>query len=339
MKTFKEWFDGLSEKAQSLIVDSCSWVDLNEPDYRKKASKIKQVDETIQELLQNYNPQGNFFRSISLSQLRTFALESIRIAGHTGLIPDSTVDKIISDYADSDNSGRWVDIKDPELRKKTFDEQYKGHWSRTYNLWSYLCTIEDFDNIDWAECNFDRTNSITPEIAEILGKEKTKSLLKQYPLLLCNLHDLPLDCELFDELWFGEDGWTTEQKKTLIRNKYKSCMTHFKDFLQRIVAVDHGYLRWMQYFIEQSSAFASDIYSERKPEEEITSTTGVQGKFRFNKDIRQLAHICACCERKRVGKAMQANLGISGSLLKLYGFNFNEIYNALFPDDKEILWR
>lgn len=337
MKTFKEWFDGLSERTQAVIIDNCDWVDMNEPDYRKKAHPIKEVDVLLKKLMWNYSSESNFFRSVSLSALREFTLEFIRTVGDKGLLPVSTVDKIVKDYTETDCSGRWVDIKDSILREKAFDEQYRGSWSRMYNFWAYLATVKDFDNITWENCDLSRHN-LTVERMEILGKEKAKEVLKENPALMCNPNELPLDCEIFDELWFGEDGWTNTQKHAIMR-KYSPNMEHFKDFIQRIVAVDHGYLRWMQYFIEQSSAFATDIYSERKPEEEITSTTGVQGKFRFNKDIRQLAHVCACCERKRVGKAMQANLGISGSLLKLYGFNFNEIYNALFPEDTEILWR
>jgi hypothetical protein len=109
-----------------------------------------------------------------------------------------------------------------------------------------------------------------------------------------------------------------------------------EDFMERIVAVDHKYLRYLYNIVEKLPSLATEIYEQKKPDEELTGNESIPQTYRYSKDIRKLAKIAHACARKSVSKVNSAFLKEISPLLKIYGYNFNTIYDALYPEDESI---
>lgn len=351
--TFKEWYNQLSEESQNWIKSQNPWwFDKDSPDLyvHKGSPKLSQYNmypATPQNVIQAYTGYG----SSEKGMMRTLALMDRVSKKAPDLIKPEDLTEAIDIYGKENSPYCYTFIEDISQRKKLYGAmKLKRNQSnyRSYKL-GLLDTIfiqEDYSKFDFScmesftrmmKDSFGLDGASKNTLLEILPKDMVKNAAKELPRKYKVSHSV-LNDDIFDELFFGENGWTAEQRKDVINANYGGYLDDILDFLKRVVAVDHTYLRHVQVLINANTAVAKELYSLRKPADELTGNESIQKQFRLSTEIRKLMHVAACCSRQRVGKAMRSNLGAVGPLVQMYKFDFNVIYDALYPDDGPINW-
>lgn len=324
MKTFKEWYDSLSERSQRYLNSYCYiWLDPDSQDgYRHKTINVEQVKSDLAAgIVTGY--QANIASTIYylMSELNKVNKEAVS-------------DELLKLYEKEQADEYSVELFKclPVERRKEIKRAERSVYAEL-DLRDLLFITEDYDNIDWSKLKVGRSDFNLEIYSEIMGKEQALQYIIKHPDTLDKnqlINSENKNDELFDRLFFGENGWDEAQRLSFI----KSYPPHYKaveDFMARIVAVDESYLRYIKCFIKQDPAIASYLYNQKKGEDEINDSMSVAERYRYPKDYRKLFQICACCERKNVGKAMTGLLMETASLMKIYSFDFDTIFDCLYP--------
>ena len=109
-----------------------------------------------------------------------------------------------------------------------------------------------------------------------------------------------------------------------------------EDFFKRIVAVDHSYLRYIHEIIKRYPAIAMQLYQQKKPEAELSGNESTVEQYRYPKEIRKLFVIAHMCVLKRVSKVKSSIAKEVAPLLKIYGYKWDDVYDALYPEDSHL---
>lgn len=315
MKTFKQWVDGLGEAARDYIKKRCSdWADFTTEDYYRKIDPND--TEFLRKLIKEaygYNKADKLLLATSMLLLQKADAESEQMF-KTLLVNNSDYDNTLCAVIGRDAYREWYKNKYGQRLNKSLDY--------------ILLMTDDFDNIDFSE--YDNGNlTADPEYFDIFGEEYMLNFLKENPRLF-KPTQLAIDDERFDKLFFGENGWTEAQKKQVIGN-YTGDVWQMDDFLERIVAVDKSYLKYVYNIIYRDAAAAAKLYTAKKDNYDVNTTT-VQQRFRYSKELRKLFMIAGCCARESLPKTKAGTIGDISALVKLYNFDFNSIFDCLYPE-------
>ena len=343
MKTFKQWFNGLSEETQKYLSQNCNWIDktgLSEDGYRHPVTEGFFEDAIL-------NFQAEFKKDSSGDSDDVFQLGIFLSKKYKKKLDKETYLTLLQAFCrtsyGSMNNLDYLDVDEQrEIVKRKHDNRVEANktkdaWNKrdeAYTVFDKLLITEDFSNIDWSDTKI--TSNLTPEMTEILGHDKVYELVKNNPRAMDFKRGK--DYELFDELFFCKDGWTKEQKRQYIHN-LNYDFSDLEDFMRRIVAVDESYLREVgNYFIYSNPALAMYMYKDKKSQEEIDALPAKhkqEDEYRYPKEYRKLFQIAACCARKNVGKAMAGTIGDASCILKMYAYDFNKVFDCLYPQYAE----
>ena len=167
-------------------------------------------------------------------------------------------------------------------------------------------------------------------------KSKNAIKAKENPMAISISRD-QINNDLVDELFFGEDQLTEDQKRRVITG-YVRDVRDVKDFMQRFVAVDESYLKYLGYIIDDRPDLAMKLYKQKKPDDELAEYgehVKIADSYRYPKEYRKLFLIAGCCARENVGKAKAGLIGEIASLLKMYSWNYLDIFYCLYPQYAE----
>lgn len=315
MKTFKQWVDGLGEAARDYIEKRCSdWADFTTEDYYRK------IDPNDTEFLRKLIREAYGYNKADKLLLAT----SMLLLQKTDPNSKEMFNTLLQNNNDYDNTLCAVIGRD--AYREWYRKKYGQRLSKSIDY--ILLMTDDFDNIDFSE--YDNGNlTADPEYFDIFGEEYMLNFLKENPRLF-KPTQLAIDDERFDKLFFGENGWTEAQKKQVIGN-YTGDVWQMDDFLERIVAVDKSYLKYVYNIIYRDAAAAAKLYTAKKDNYDVNTTT-VQQRFRYSKELRKLFMIAGCCARESLPKTKAGTIGDISALVKLYNFDFNSIFDCLYPE-------
>lgn len=315
MKTFKQWVDGLGEAARDYIEKRCSdWADFTTEDYYRK------IDPNDTEFLRKLIREAYGYNKADKLLLAT----SMLLLQKTDPDSKEMFNTLLQNNSDYDNTLCAVIGRD--AYREWYRKKYGQRLSKSIDY--ILLMTDDFDNIDFSE--YDNGNlTADPEYFDIFGEEYMLNFLKENPRLF-KPTQLAIDDERFDKLFFGENGWTEAQKKQVIGN-YTGDVWQMDDFLERIVAVDKSYLKYVYNIIYRDAAAAAKLYTAKKDNYDVNTTT-VQQRFRYSKELRKLFMIAGCCARESLPKTKAGTIGDISALVKLYDFDFNSIFDCLYPE-------
>lgn len=328
MKTIEEWFQGLTEEQQQYLINTVTGFDVNVPGY----FKFDQGFET--DKLLNFISRGNLessgFSSINRKEVHLFLISSLNKCNKE-LVSDSVFfDYLLNAYYDVSHIR---ELLPRDVYLKYLDVRHKGRTEGEYVLDKLFITTKDFDNIDWSNlCPFEYY--CNEKLFGIMGRENAKTWLKENPAAFDINSNSPLINEIFDELFFGEDGWDEYDRDIIVR-KYWGSINDFNKLLERIICVDKKYYKYIYQFVERQTAVATKIYTEKKPEEELTGNEATEQLYRYSKEIRKLAQIAACCVRKNISKTMTGTLADVAGLMKIYNYDFDTIFACMYPETVE----
>lgn len=344
MKTLKQWYDSLSEPAQEWIVKNCSaWFDKNQADYYRKPSAVSDNAKDLQEFLAHGNTFEKYSDSDNFKSSTARYLSLLKYLNQTcpDVIPNNLVNlcayQLIKATQAQTDAWLYVDADNKDTAFKCTFQRYDKMAFR-----HYLYLIKDYDKMefDWKQCEIP---SLTKEVIEIIGWDNAVNVAKQ-----SDMHSLSLMIsygkpnELFDQLFFCKDSHLNQSEKLNLLSRLYNNNSHLPseettaDFFKRIVAVDHSYLRYIFSIIQRYPALAMKLYSEKKPESELTGNESSSEQYRYNKEIRKLFVIAHMCALKRVSKVKSGIVKEVAPLLKIYGYNWTDIYDAMYPEDAHL---
>lgn len=340
MKTLKQWYDSLSESTQLWIDNNCkSWFDKNQADYYRKPSTKINENGLDWYLNSPWNTTDSDYSNTTEFVKRY--VKTMKYLADINVIKRESADDAILAVIKSNISQKrsWLYLSD-EKKKAGFTLAYgKSYYNDKLELHNYLYLIDDFDNIniDLEKCI---KPTLTKEVIEIIGMDNARKIAETM-----DTYDLRQavkwgkDNALIDELLFCEASNLTQAKKRELiakvywDNSYIPNEDSVADFFKRIVAVDHSYLRYFINIVHQYPAIAMKLYTQKKPAEELTGNESVAETFRYSKELRKLFVIAHMCELKNMTKNKASIAKEVAPLLKIYGYNWNEIYDAMYPED------
>ena len=344
MKTLKQWYDSLSVPAQEWVVENCStWFDKDQVDYYRKAETVKDNASLTSFLLD----ATDIDKYSDYSNARVIAhkyLILLRYLHNTQpeLISENTLNSCIYRVLESGmhTKNDWLYLQG-DVRQFAFRKCFARY--NKMKLADALYLVKDYDNLDlnWEEIDIPK---LIPEVVEIIGIEEAKKIAKEGgEYAVSRIVNYGKESELFDELFFCKDSWLTQFDKMRIldriyanSNSLPNLQT-IEDFFKRIVAVDHSYLRYIYMIIKRYPAIATQLYQQKKPEAELTGNESTVEQYRYSKEIRKLFVIAHMCVLKRVSKVKSSIAKEVAPLLKIYGYKWDDVYDALYPEDSHLL--
>lgn len=330
MKTIEEWFQGLTETQQDYIKRTANGFDVNIPGYFE-FNKDLDADKIL-----SFIARGRLDSAGSTNTERReanlFLVYSLNKCNKELLSDDMFITYLDNTYYDASYVRKYLS---KEIYLKLLESKYSRYGEGIYDLDQLLISTEDFDNINWNKLK-NSSSFCNEELFGIMGREKAKEWLKEHPAAFDIYRDeeRPLIDELFDELFFGENGWCESDKKVVVR-RYAAHQYRFDDLLKRVICVDKKYYKYIYPFIENRTAMANEIYTAKKSEEELTGNETVEQVYRYSKEIRKLAQIAACCVRGNISKAMTGTLAEVAGLMKIYQYDFDKIFACMYPETIE----
>ena len=343
MKTLKQWYDSLSESTQAWIDNNCSaWFDKDQADYYRKPSTS--INEKGLDWYLNcpWNTVDSNYSNTT--EVVSRYVKTIKYLADHNIINQDSADNAILNVIKTGISQKnsWLYLSDKN-KKAGFILSYGKYYSNNkLELDNYLYLIEDYDNID-IDLEKCIKPTLTKEVIEIIGMDNAKKIAETL-----DTYDLAAaikpgqDNPLIDELLFCATSNLTEARKkdiiakTYWNTSYLPTEEKVADFFKRIVAVDHSYLRYFRDIVHQYPAIAMKLYTQKKPDSELTGNESIAEQYRYNKELRKLFVIAHMCELKNMTKNKASIAKEVAPLLKIYGYNWDEIYNAMYPEDSHL---
>lgn len=343
--TLREYLDSLPEVSQKWLEANCKFIDVNSKDgYKHK--------EPMLDVIQKRLADSNYHREISEEDVIFSMLLSRNSKGEyvysngNDLSTDERNELIYSllynkhgsnmlDYSET----YYLPLGYIRLAAKKAIQRYQEDESEEnkdkLELNDLLLFTDDFSNIDWSKLRLNSWMTVTTGLLGILPKDIAKKYLLCRPTAL-DINHIPMDCDVFDELFFGEDGWSERQKHDVI-GKIEHSEQGVANFMQRIVAVEKKYLREIydlicySYNQNVNKSFSNSLYCLKKPTEELNNCPK-KYQYRYSDEYRKLFWIARCCYLGYTNRTAVSKMKDAGSLLKLYGYNFNNIFDILYPE-------
>lgn len=347
MKTLKEWFDNLSEDAQSLLKNNCDWIDTDKPDYYRDDTMID-TDEMIYRI-----NRINKYSNSDQADLFMFSYLDMYKRHHTEEETSKLLNTVIKRFVEQDDDYIYCDLPKNfyqlfdslEAKRKMFILIHSSR-SRRLSLFDQLYLVDDFDKIPQY---IDIENTLFPDalddrLSEIFTKDLIKSLCKANENKILVNFGKPND--LFDELFFCENGWNDTQKRCVLKSLYVSNFTHcqtsdtdltkFEDFMERIVCVDKRYLRFIYDIVVKIPALGNKIYEQKKDSSDLTGDEKGDQLYKYNKTVRKLAKLANICSRKSLSKVNGRAYKELSPLIKIYGYDFSTLYDVIMDEDDQL---
>ena len=372
-KTLREFYDDLSVTSKNWFRDKCDlWFNEFEPNCVRK---YKPVTENMKDFKykSSYTPKSSY--SYYSSDTKMTDLEAMWVANLIHLrdelkvITDEQVAEALKEYyshmKEFHNMKLFLACKERsnqiDVLKYYLDKNYDN--DEGYPLKYGLFMVNDYSNII-NELNFEaisirslKTSEFVSMIEifgdkslEILAEKNPKDFAQKYKEMqeevqayqpkqeYIDLHKKMQD--IFDRKFFVDNSWTRDDKRDIIKQMYASdwidrALRRFEDFAKDILSVDHRYSKMIYMLVQECPSLGNKIYEAKKPNEEINPNDPVDMTFRYSKEIRKLGKIANICARESLSKANNGFLKDIGSIIRLTGYNFNEIYNMMYPDEIE----
>lgn len=337
--TLREYLDGLPEDSIKWIKEHCKFIDVESKDgYRHM--------EPVSDIIEQRLADNSYNRNISEEEviINTLLLRDKNgnyVYNDSNMSTDDRnelVYKIIYDRHGSNSLDYRVTYYLPlgyiRLMAKEEIHRYQADAEPEnrdkLRLKHLLLFTDDFSNIDWSKLTTENWINVDKGILGILPKDVIKQYLLQQPRAI-KVNEIPMNCDVFDELFFGEDGWTEDQKREVLR-EFDDSPSGVANFMERIVAVDKKYLRYIYKLITRNGrTLSNELYCLQKPADEQTKCAK-KYKYRYSDEYRKLFWIARCCYLGYTNKTAVSKMKDAGSLLKLYGYNFDNIFDMLYPE-------
>lgn len=324
MKTFKEWFDGLSDEAKNYIHmqvrNHTHLYDFNSATYyNEKYADPRQLLFEIESYIKDHDSSDEIYaRSDTCYKLFSYLL---RMVNELNFAEDERT--ILNDAFKRLDKRDLVNYLSNEDRKEYYRKELGDHKLDFYEL---LFITEDFDNIDWERLCY---NTYHPVHQEILGVDECIRRATDNPSYLMGLmHNTSYMYKpdiVFDTVFFTEDGWTEPVKQNFLR---QLCVdrTVFENLCYRVFSVDVSYIIYILDSFASDWTTCNSLISQKKNEEQTTRAKDCD--YKYAKSLRELIAAVYVCKKGKASKLTLSKLGNLAGILKLYDFRINDIIDV-----------
>ena len=224
MKTFRQWFDNLSQETQEYLKGECKWIDVNSKD---RYHHIKDMQELIdstevycKERLFNDNYiDGDSLNKALMAIMYQHKNEMKTEQYYTFLVALFDKDRDLAENIDA------LDLREVFKRRAEFKNiSYKNdRWSSKQKTYKYplnklLLVIEDFTNPDWSLLDTDNV-PLNNATCEILGDDQLVKMAKDNPdriRMHRSYRERAEDNTVFDRLSFVKMVGPKSKRKELL---------------------------------------------------------------------------------------------------------------------------
>lgn len=335
MKTFKQWMDSLPEHAREYIFRLSKAFDKESPTYYACDRSKVQPEIMFPLIKQKAEEQHSYYRKrIEVDEAYSIIIGFLldKLEGKNNVLPDidaETIEKTIHTFISYNNNATYINYLPLKFQRQQIYSQMFERGDNSLRLEELLLLTEDFDNIPWHQLDMEKYYSIDNEWYSIFPTSVLVKIAKASPGAI-DVNTIDMNNEVFDTLFFLEDGWDISEKRVAIR-KFSHSTNGVANFMERIVAVDKSYLRYLPQVLNHAG-LARTLYSLKKPSDEITEEMGIQDSFRYSREYRRLFMIVRCCNEKHMSKEFARKIGDASALVKLYDYDYNMIFEALYPE-------
>lgn len=324
MKTFKEWFDGLSDEAKNYIHmqvrNHTHLYDFTSATYyNEKYADPRQLLFEIENYIKDHDSSDEIYaRSDTSYKLFSYLL---RMVNELNFAEDERT--ILNDAFKRLDKRDLVNYLSNEDRKKYYRKELCEHRLDFYEL---LFITEDFDNIDWERLCY---NTYHPVHQEILGVDECIRRATDNPQYLMGLmHNTSYMYKpdiVFDTVFFTEDGWTEPVKQNFLR-QLNVDKTVFENLCYRVFSVDASYIRYVLDSFANDWTTCNSVISQKKNEEQTTRAKDCD--YKYAKSLRELIAAVYVCKKGKASKLTLSKLGNLAGILKLYDFRISDIIDV-----------
>lgn len=335
MKTFKQWMDSLPDHARDYIFRLSKAFDKESPTYYA-CDRGKVKPEIMFALIkQKAEEQHSYYRRrIEIDEAYSIIVGFLldKLEGKNNIlsgIDNEVLEKTIHTFISYSNSAAYINYLPLKFQRQQIHARALERSDTSLTLEELLLLTEDFDDIPWHQLDMEKYYNIDNEWYSILPTSVLVKMAKAKPSSI-DVNTIDMNNEVFDTLFFLEDGWDTSEKRVAIR-KFTHSVKGVENFMERVVAVDKSYLRYLPLVLNHAG-LARTLYSLKKPSDEITEEMGIQDSFRYSREYRRLFMIVRCCNEKHMSKEFARKIGDASALVKLYDYDYNMIFEALYPE-------
>lgn len=335
MKTFKQWMDSLPEHARDYIFRLSKAFDKESPTYYACDRKRIRPEIMFPLIKQKKEEQHSYYRKrVEIDEAYSIILGFLldKLEGKNNVLPDvdtETIEKTIYTFISYQDSATYINYLPLKFQREYLRSRVAEREDNSLRLEELLLLTEDFDNIAWHQLDMEKYYYIDNEWYSILPTPVLVKMAKASPGAI-DVNTIDMNNDVFDTLFFLEDGWDSSEKRVAIR-KFSHSAQGVANFMERVVAVDKSYLRYLPMVLNHAG-LARTLYSCKKPSEEITEGMGIQDSFRYSREYRRLFMIVRCCNEKHMSKEFARKIGDASALVKLYDYDYNMIFEALYPE-------
>lgn len=324
MKTFKEWFDGLSDEAKNYIHmqvrNHTHLYDFTSATYyNEKYADPRQLLFEIENYIKDHDSSDEIYaRSDTSYKLFSYLL---RMVNEVNFAEDERT--ILNDAFKRLDKRDLVNYLSNEDRKRYYHKELSEHRLDFYEL---LFITEDFDNINWERLCY---NTYHPVHQEILGVDECIRRATDNPQYLMGLmHNTSYMYKpdiVFDTVFFTEDGWTEPVKQNFLR-QLNVDKTVFENLCYRVFSVDASYIRYVLDSFANDWTTCNSVISQKKNEEQTTRAKDCD--YKYAKSLRELIAAVYVCKKGKASKLTLSKLGNLAGILKLYDFRISDIIDV-----------
>lgn len=350
MKELLKFYNSITnESAKREIEQSCSdFFDPKEPDGYKRP---KDIDTPLDDVFtkSDYEYGDRMQEALIVKVLQSMDYDHMK---ELLFSKNNLSDWKSGKYMRSDFKNYILLLNSEDYRKLRYDylEYRNGAANRAKYVETDLCSVllfnKDFSKKALQQIFDKALNRLETEnelgifqykalCLEIFGADNMKKVWKHdesYIRIFSNF-DIPEDISnaMFDELFFCENGWTDEQKNNVIRNINYMTIERFELFVKKILSVDMSYAKLLPPFFNSHSGLATlnEIINQKKPENEYISRSEAP---RYCKHFKTLLRALYACLKENVCKTRATQLKEVAPLIQLYGYDFNCICEAMYPE-------
>lgn len=335
MKTFKEWYQSLGDKAQEKV-RSFGWVDMSTSDgYAKTELTEKNLDQYIKDnLAEIMSDHSSYYMDGTSKTLLSYIAIKEFLDRHPKYMSSDNKNELIRKFVNESSDIKPLLSREQRIACIEAKASYRDE--KRYSLEELIYITDDFDTIDWSKLK-DNTG-LDDALVQMMDEEHILERLKVEPTLI-RITKQDYDNDLFDKLFFGEDGWTEEQKRQVIRHHYSACSSDIEDFVGRIVSVDMSNLKYLPHIIRyghDTSSLTAE-FKRKKSEEDLTAngiSSKSQSSYFYSKEVRTAFQILWCCKNERMAASRARAVGELASIIKLYNYDYQQIIDALYPSEE-----
>lgn len=348
MKTLQQWWAERSPQQQSYISLRCrEWFDPTQPDGLIHSDP---VDYTINDLRTSSWSDQDYKRT-----LINMLLAKDKATGKYKVFPEegNTVrQEILSKMVYSHNALAIAAKMDFEHAHKVVASSFNDHKNMEVFLFHLLIETKDFDHIDWEgliqkhlfHANCDSVcEGFNDALITMVPTDVLIKFVKVDSSIIQCWHELPINSDLFDRVMFVDEDVPNNIRKTIVTKFAKACNYEGNEimdrYLKQLVAVNRRYLKGLRDHCNTSRL--NTMYCAKKDTpicnpfdtDAVKKAEAISKKHRYSQEVREFAMIAASCDRKRVFGKRVKGCGDSAGLLALYNYDFDQIFNSMYPVD------